>query len=1819
MNTQVSYCKKALVVLMAVMMVFTMIPSMAWADGGTGTSAEEEYAPIIKTQPAPESENIEYSEFGGAFLEVEAEATGDGELSYHWYRISTPEDEELSDDYAMDSMCLAPINILGKNQFYCVVTNTVNGKEYSVKSNVVTIFVYKSYIAKLNLYKDEEKIINGQGYWQGKEFNMTLEDSGTYKLEVLPINKDMIGKYSMTVSYNGETSEVTAFQSDLTIDTSKFEGRVTGWFSVQVGEYDTSSKTYVSSELYKFNVTRAGSYPTIKTQPQSATAEYDLIESQFLEVEAEATDGGELSYKWYRVGEAEDTELGDEDGAMENMFLAPKNILGTSKYYCVVTNTVDGKAYSIKSDVAEITIYKAYLNALTVVADDQIVVSNQGNWKGGTFDIKLSDRDDYELRPIARDVMGTASYSMTTSYNGESSERSTFSSSFAFDVSKFPYGSAGYFTIEVGEYDTTKKAYSSSELYRLNITKFPGLKSLAVSENSKTIPLDTDLCAAGSIMKYTQTKTTQAAAGNEVKISALPIQSTTEVYIGNSTKAATTAIVNTGDYPVIYEKSIPYAAVPVKLVAANGTAQIYTVMVQITESHVKINSQPTDITCYDGDTVTLNVVAEVLDGGTLSYQWYKVGTAGYELISGADGVNYTPVTNTVGETSYYCIVTSTKDGKSYTVKSDIAMVTVKDSSNLTPVIVSQTDDRVYCNQGDEITLSVEAMNPPKGKLSYQWYQRGIKTIPVATTKDYKPSTEFNGTQSYYCVITNTVGENTYTATSKTMMVRTALTQKIHAATVTNQPGSYIFDKNQGVVEGAYNPVSKGNSKPAPFYVRFTHADYDIEASLSLYHATTNSYDDAELVDDAIISGNRQGYNETGYYMDYKIDPNTAYPTGEHYFYVVITLSPSDKDSKVASVSTKSDILKIDFVERTTSLEGKGTQGNPYLIKTDADLTEIQQFVAEGDSFAGAYFKIVNDITLPANWSPIGTNESAFSGNIDGKIDDNKNATITVPAGGLPLLGYIKNAYVKNLNIYGEQIEGAGLVNNYTGVGLDGNAITIENVCLKSGSKTLKSGLVASSNGNGYAHASAGFVVTIHNCTIEENVVVGYKGDESQIGSIAGRINGTIESCTSAATVKGVSYVGGILGTRDNALSQCVVKNCTFSGSVEASGNYAGGIVGGGYDNQTAPNGASPTIVACTVTGNVKGNEAVGGIFGGDGYVAQTWDNVVGSISANRFSGKVSGNKYVGALIGYRNSLNRYDTIENNFYTKGCGTENAIGFVKYLDTSYKNPTTPEGTIVFSTESGTKDCPTVEGCAWKAKHNRTDDPLGKDMEKLAKMVDSLPTEAICYELVLKEENVKTEYYLGEDFSFGNAKFTAKWTDGSETEVAAKDITVSGYNKNSHSIQTVTLTYGYGQLTVQVAVKQKESGDVKKDTLTVSFTLLGDSVHDEADQKGGPHGLAMGGLSTWMSGSYEVKINSTVWDLMQQIQRDNSKVKFLARDSQYGTYVEGVTYDRTTLREFDNGNLSGWMYTLNGRHPEVGVAAQFLSDRDAVVFHYTDDYTKEEGSEKWNTPGGVVEEVKDVTTDTKTGTTTAPTDVKVSEKTNADGTKTKVAEVKVSADNQKEILKQAKEKKSNEIILVVSSKAVGDATKADVTLDKSFIDSIVKDTNAKLTIKTPFGDKTYTQDELKAMSEAATGSTVTVAIEKAAEEPADDAAAKMKKAKSIVKDMKLVARSSKTAKKNVKAVLKNDAKTKESIQELKDLGFTVKYRFYRSTKKASFYKSTVTKKVASYTNTSGKKGTKYFYKVQVRVYDENGKLIAKTALKQCKYATRTWSKAK
>lgn len=120
-----------------------------------------------------------------------------------------------------------------------------------------------------------------------------------------------------------------------------------------------------------------------------------------------------------------------------------------------------------------------------------------------------------------------------------------------------------------------------------------------------------------------------------------------------------------------------------------------------------------------------------------------------------------------------------------------------------------------------------------------------------------------------------------------------------------------------------------------------------------------------------------------------------------------------------------------------------------------------------------------------------------------------------------------------------------------------------------------------------------------------------------------------------------------------------------------------------------------------------------------------------------------------------------------------------------------------------------------------------------------------------------------------------------------------------------------------------------------------------------------------------------------------------------------------------------------------------------------------------------------------------------------------------------------------------------------------------------------------------------------------------------AQRKEAEALVKNLTPVAASAKDAKKNVKVTLELDEQDNEIINQLKGMGCTVKYRFYRSEGNWSSYKAMVTKETPYYTNTSGKNGKKYFYRAQVIVYDKTGKLIANTEPEQCRYTSVVWSK--
>ena len=446
--------------------------------------------------------------------------------------------------------------------------------------------------------------------------------------------------------------------------------------------------------------------------------------------------------------------------------------------------------------------------------------------------------------------------------------------------------------------------------------------------------------------------------------------------------------------------------------------------------------------------------------------------------------------------------------------------------------------------------------------------------------------------------------------------------------------------------------------------------------------------------------------------------------------------------------------------------------------------------------------------------------------------------------------------------------------------------------------------------------------------------------------------------------------------------------------------------------------------------------------------------------------------------------------------------------------------------------------------------------------------------------------------------------------------------------------------------------------------------------------------------------------VWSVVKSV-LDDQGYRYEAETKGTVVYLKSVTDTAgNKLAALDTPN-SGWLYKVNGVLPDVYMSQYKLGGNESIELYYTADWVKDPAAGAW------ADKKSDVTTSGASGsaTTTAPTDVKVSEKTNADGTKETGAEVKVDSKHHDEIIKQAAEKKSAEIVLEVSKADSKGADNVQLTLDVTFVKNVADKTNADLTVNTENGKVTLDQETIKTVLGATKGATITLEISKvakpteaqkkaaganghvirlviksgnqiisdfnkgkatvmvelvsrligkkvaaihiaddgtieqlagkvltvggkqyyefatphfstfaivdadevgldAAEEPAVDA-------KALASKLTPAARSAKTAKKNVKVTTSLDKQDKEIISQLKDAGYTVKYRFYRSTKKAAGYKAAVTKKASTYTNTSGKKGTKYFYKVQVRVYDASGKLAAKTALKQCRCASRTWNK--
>ena len=194
----------------------------------------------------------------------------------------------------------------------------------------------------------------------------------------------------------------------------------------------------------------------------------------------------------------------------------------------------------------------------------------------------------------------------------------------------------------------------------------------------------------------------------------------------------------------------------------------------------------------------------------------------------------------------------------------------------------------------------------------------------------------------------------------------------------------------------------------------------------------------------------------------------------------------------------------------------------------------------------------------------------------------------------------------------------------------------------------------------------------------------------------------------------------------------------------------------------------------------------------------------------------------------------------------------------------------------------------------------------------------------------------------------------------------------------------------------------------------------------------------------------------------------------------------------------------------------------------------------------------------------------------------------------------------------VVTTPEKTAKDFVKSNMTANSSIIKNVDKDNYKQVLDAAEKYDKLSTAEKAAVDKEmkAQTGKTM-AELKAEAEAIKASIGASTFDVQKAVKELTLKARSAKMKSGNIKITLKGD------ISEFEKNGYTVKYKFYRSTKKAKGYKATVTKDAPNYLNTVGKKGKMYYYKARVMVYDKDGSLVAKTELKQCKYANRKWTK--
>ena len=267
-------------------------------------------------------------------------------------------------------------------------------------------------------------------------------------------------------------------------------------------------------------------------------------------------------------------------------------------------------------------------------------------------------------------------------------------------------------------------------------------------------------------------------------------------------------------------------------------------------------------------------------------------------------------------------------------------------------------------------------------------------------------------------------------------------------------------------------------------------------------------------------------------------------------------------------------------------------------------------------------------------------------------------------------------------------------------------------------------------------------------------------------------------------------------------------------------------------------------------------------------------------------------------------------------------------------------------------------------------------------------------------------------------------------------------------------------------EAALDKGSGGGETPASMTIHFQLLG--APDDGED-GVLHTLKAGNLDTWLEKDYTFNAGSLSAERVFRVIMGEEGIAWRGdSNNNFGTlYISGVQNPETGvwMEEFTTTSNSGWMYTVNGRHPDVGMSDYTLRSGDAFTVHYTDDYTREEGSETWSGGG----------TSGGSGASALEPQAGVDE----DG----AARVSVTEQELKSAIADAKG--SGAGVITVAPDISGTAVLVAVELPKAAVSEMVRQTDAALKVETPLGSITIPGGALAAAVNAAGGTDLTITL--------------------------------------------------------------------------------------------------------------------------------------